>query len=319
MTPTGNIHDPHYYPARDCKPHADAVGRPSSSFADGVTSERKSPPLHARLDWYLLTASEKSLLKAMLQHCSNGSLIWPSIKRLAAYAKISERQIQRLIHGYRDLKGVWHRSLLERGILSCLAPANTSKRRPATYRINEAALELDPRMSEYLAKYRQDILPGVKRPTAPGEPIELPGDTASPSKAVDLVTPCRQSGDNTTPDSVFDSSNNSKTLIRHAEGALTLSGWLAIKDQLRDLLSPEEWDLWVRPARFLRAMSGCSFLVAVPPSRKIMAAAAARRELLHELAGSVGLSISLTRYPDDWERAQLKERFDIELEKDLPK
>ena len=66
-------------------------------------------------------------------------------------------------------------------------------------------------------------------------------------------------------------------------------------------------------------MGGCSFLVAVPPSGNITAAAAARKALLNELASRIGFSISLTPYPDDWQREQIKERFGIELGKDRPK
>lgn len=98
-----------------------------------------NPPLRARLHWYRLTAAEFALLTAMCEHCSDGSLIRPSIKRLAAYSKLSERKVQYVI-----------RELLARGILSQLAPPNSWRRcRPAIYRLNEKALPDDPKMAPY--------------------------------------------------------------------------------------------------------------------------------------------------------------------------
>src|SRR6266853_505791 len=92
------------------------------------------PPLRARLHWYQLATAEFALLTAMCERCSDGSTIWAAIPRLAAYSKLSERSVQRLI-----------RDLCRRGILSQLAPPN-AKHKPATYRINEPALDDDPRM-----------------------------------------------------------------------------------------------------------------------------------------------------------------------------
>ena len=109
------------------------------SQIEPLMSERR-PPLRARLFWYKLTSDELVLLQAMVEHCSDGSTIWASISRLAVYSKLSERKVQRLIHGEdRDSRRV--RGLCERGILTQLAPWNAAKRRPATYRLNEEALE----------------------------------------------------------------------------------------------------------------------------------------------------------------------------------
>jgi hypothetical protein len=151
------------------------------------------PPLRARLHRYLLSTAEFALLTAMCEHCSDGSTIWAAIPRLAAYSKLSERKVQRLI-----------RAFCRRGILSQLAPANTSKRRPATYRLNEAALQEDPRMVPY--RIRQEQLPGIRRAPVPGEPVPdrdlLSGGHQSgvPSGA-HLVSTGHQSGGYWTPDS----------------------------------------------------------------------------------------------------------------------
>ncbi len=85
-----------------------------------------------------------------------------------------------------------------------------------------------------------------------------------------------------------------------------------MKEVLRTELDPEEWELWVRPARLLRAMDSRTMLIAVPPNGAITDAAVKRKQLLNEIAGRAGFGVALTHYPDDWEREQLKERFGIE-------
>jgi hypothetical protein len=138
-------------------------------------SAESRPPLRARLHWYLLNVAEFALLTAMCERSSDGSSIWQAIPRLAAYSKLSERQVQRLIRG-----------LCARGILTQLAPANARhKRWPATYRINELAMVDDPRMAPY--RTDQFCLPGI-RPT---------GDMVSPVP----VTNRQLTGDMVSPDS----------------------------------------------------------------------------------------------------------------------
>src|SRR5271157_1179202 len=198
------------------------------------------PPLRARLHWYVLSAAEFLVLTAMCEHCSDGSIIWASISRIAAYSKLSERTVQYVI-----------RNLCRRGILSQLAKGNAAKRRPVTYRINEAALEQDPAMEPY--RSRQEQLPGIRRAPVPGEPIADP-DLVQPlhqsgAKNVEtLVQPLHQSGAAVAPDSkAFDSRSDSKAVgIQHSDAALNaLPAWLALKEQLRTSISSEEWDLWV--------------------------------------------------------------------------
>jgi hypothetical protein len=120
----------------------------------------------------------------MCEHCSDGSVIWASIARLAAYAKLSERYVTRLLH-----------ELSSRGILTELAPANTSKRKPTTWRINEDALEEDPLVARYRSS--QQTLPGIRRPPIPGEPIPHHAEML-PQNLV-LVNPVHQSGDPSSP------------------------------------------------------------------------------------------------------------------------
>jgi len=159
-----------------------------------------TPPLRARLHFYKLTAAEFALLTAMCEHRSDGSTVWASIARLAAYSKLGERTVQVLIRG-----------LCARGILSQLAPGNAAKFKPATYRINEDALEEDPRMAPY-RDTGQEQLPGIPVAPVPGEPIP----------DADLVQPLHQPGAATAPDSRFDSRSSppsKNTLTRSKEKA----------------------------------------------------------------------------------------------------
>ncbi len=147
-----------------------------------------TPPLRARLHWYRLTTAEFAVLTAMCEHRSDGSTVWASIARLAAYSKLNERTVQRLIRGF-----------CARGILSQLAPGNAAKRMPATYRINEDALAEDPEMVAYRST-GQEQLPGIRRSVIPGEPI--PDDLVVPCHQ---VAPSHQSGGAVSPNSINDS------------------------------------------------------------------------------------------------------------------
>lgn len=228
---------------------------------------KKEVPLHARLFWYQLEPAELLALKGMVEHCSNGSVIFPSIRRLSAYTKLSKKQLQRLIHGWDERKKekatadepeadatgkkkkrwIWkitkHREgFLERGILTQVAKHNKAKRQPATYRLNEAVLTIDPAMYEFIAQDMQGVLPGVDRKPAPGERVRpkqktLPGmtqpakpkqrelsglrgksgtpsdtmspvptsDTMSPVASSSLATPCRMTSDTMSPYPLIDS------------------------------------------------------------------------------------------------------------------
>ena len=119
-----------------------------------------TPPLRARLHWYKLTAAEFALLTAMTEHSSDGSAIWASVSRLAAYSKLSERTVQYVIRG-----------LCARGILNQLAQGNSwRKRRPAVYRMNESAMEDDPKMKPYRTAQRQ--LPGMTGAMVAPQPVQ---------------------------------------------------------------------------------------------------------------------------------------------------
>jgi hypothetical protein len=106
-----------------------------------------------------MTHAEFAVLSAMCEGDSVGSCVWISVERLAAYSKLSERQVQRILHGLRS-----------RGKVTELAPAN-SKHAPTTYQINEPAFEIDPKVATFLERDRQRHLPGIRRPAIVGEAI----------------------------------------------------------------------------------------------------------------------------------------------------
>jgi hypothetical protein len=212
-----------------------------------MSEERKLPPLHARLFRYQLDATELHLLRTMLEFNSEGTLMWPSLKTLSIFSKLSEKQIKRLIRGWTNKRtGTRTAGLLERGILTELTPANSKRmRKPASYRLNEAALVPDPEVTAYLEaqERRNATLPGIELPAGPGDPIRprqksLPGvrpgatsrqkhmrwgtqalsigdtvspiayqemDTVSPLDQPRWGTPCPVIGDTVSPDLLIDS------------------------------------------------------------------------------------------------------------------
>jgi len=235
----------------------------------------------------------------MVEHCSDGSVIWASISRLAAYSKLSERSVQYLI-----------RSLRDRGILSQLAQANSwNKRRPAVYRINESAMEDDPKMLPY--RTNQQRLPGIFRNC--GELVTGATDASQP------VQDLRPTGAMVAPDSR--SKANSKSLeIQHGDAALnSLPAWLAFKDQLRCELSADEWKFWARPMFLLKAIplsadhSQKHLLAALPANSAIQSAAAKRLPMMRELLAPAGLNVSLTLYPDEWDIQEAKMRYGLDI------
>jgi len=137
----------------------------------------------------------------MCEHSSNGTRCSADPKRIAAYCKVSESTVWNVIAGYENVRtGERVKGLLERGILTQLAPGNWAKRKCATYRINEAAMHLDPRMKPYLNDAPEELgveaqatLPGIRRPWEP-KIQDAPADSPAP-----LVQPLDQSAKPTDP------------------------------------------------------------------------------------------------------------------------
>jgi hypothetical protein len=195
--------------------------------------------------------------------------------------------------------------------------------RPATYRLNEDALEDDPKMASY--RSRQQQLPGIRRTPIPGEPIPaLPlvshGHQSGGPHDAELVSSGHQTGVTGTPDSkAFDpKAINPKPVIHHGDAALScLPVWLSFKEQMRSEVSDEEWNLWVRPMSLLKTMpAGVDqkhLLAAIPANGRIQSAATNRLPMMRELLAPAGLNISLTKYPDEWEIQEAKRRYDVDM------
>jgi hypothetical protein len=126
------------------------------------------------------------VLQVMIEHCSDGSSCRASISRYAAYSGCSDRKVQYVL-----------RALCRRGELTQLSPGIAAKRRPAVYRINEAAMEENPSFEfsfdgqgRRVAKYRtrQEDLPGIPLPWDPKIPDEAlahpPGAQRAPVHGV---------------------------------------------------------------------------------------------------------------------------------------
>jgi len=91
--------------------------------------------------------------------------------------------------------------------------------------------------------------------------------------------------------------------------------WLTIKEKLKNKISLEEWNLWVRPARLLQVMSDRVFLIALPPGGKLLSTARERKQLLNNVATESGAGGAVqTVYPDEWMVGELKKRGGWDLE-----
>ena len=118
-----------------------------------------------------VTAEEAAVLLAMLEvGDSTGGYLHIRIPRIADHASLSERTVQRVlwgrkpigssnphhVPGQRDQAQPTPGSLVGRGIVQELAPANTTKRRCTTFAIHADVLQDDPRKCRW---YEQRQLP----------------------------------------------------------------------------------------------------------------------------------------------------------------
>jgi hypothetical protein len=143
----------------------------------GVEIDR---PLRSRLHWYVLTSSELALLEAMCEHDPEGSYVSVSGDRLAVFSHLSPRTVRYIINGTPEQSARTGRSaqrsvpgLIERGILTELAPENAAQKLPPIYRVNEEAFTPDPAVLAYIREdqVRARTLPGISLPWRPGHPV----------------------------------------------------------------------------------------------------------------------------------------------------
>jgi Helix-turn-helix domain len=132
---------------------------------DSVASITSTIPLRAQLWHKELNPQELLVLFAMLEiGDSTGQFLYPSIARIADYTKLAKRTVQKVLHGeHREATPSVHVGLIEearavyvglieRRVLVEVAPANATKRRAATYRLQIEALQDSPRTERWRQK-----------------------------------------------------------------------------------------------------------------------------------------------------------------------
>jgi hypothetical protein len=141
-----------------------SASRSTAGGDDAVASIASTIPLRAQLYHKMLESEELAILLAMLEiGDSTGQSLYPSVPRIADYSKYSERTVQKILHGeerkpsLRNLEAcpkprAIYVGLIERRVLVQVAPANATKRRAATYRLQIEALPDDPRTERWRQK-----------------------------------------------------------------------------------------------------------------------------------------------------------------------
>jgi hypothetical protein len=119
---------------------------------DAVGSIASAIPLRAQLWHKLLESCELLVLFAMLEGDSSGQHLFTSVPRIADYTKLSERTVQRILHGEDRKERAVYVGLIDRHILVEVAPANATKRRTAIYRLQIEALQDSPRTERWRQK-----------------------------------------------------------------------------------------------------------------------------------------------------------------------
>jgi hypothetical protein len=135
------------------------VDQPSSP----ASVSHNLPPAALIIRRKRVTAEEQLVLTAMLEvGDSTGGYLHIRVPRIAAHACVSERTVQRVlwgrkppgrrqvhVRGKRDAPAPTPESLVGRGVVQELAPANTSKRRSTTFAIHAEVLHDDPKKCGY--------------------------------------------------------------------------------------------------------------------------------------------------------------------------
>ncbi len=185
-----------------------------------------------------LTATEQAVILAMLEIAGGATAnLHIRIPRIAAYAKLDERSVQRALWGDhrthpgqpkpRGAKGKpepecpFCKGLVQRRVLQQLSPANWKTRSAATYRLNIEILDDCEAVKRYLDQRRLNfpetkkptvaIDPashgrGTRRPTVAGSGVPRSGDPASHGRTDSKALDSRVM--NTTTAKVCDSSIN---------------------------------------------------------------------------------------------------------------
>lgn len=136
--------------------HAQQRGKTTHSVNDNL------PPGPLIIRRKKVTRDEQATLLAMLEiGDSTGQMLFIRVRRIAHHACLSPRTVQRVIwgrkppggtariRGSRDLPKPTPDSLVGRGVLQELAPANCTKRKATTYCLHADLLNEDPLKTQY--------------------------------------------------------------------------------------------------------------------------------------------------------------------------
>lgn len=256
-------------------------------------------------DGALLSRGQKLLLFVLADyHNTLARQAWPSVRTLATESLLSLSQAK------RDLRYLEEHLVIARG-----RPRKYGRGYLTTYRFLE--LDAPEVLAERLAKrvrsehiiwpYRPEATPvAVCNEQGPegGQPEQERGSERvqnTPPYIEEQRTPIQQ---------------KPPAKEKHARRVLnpvvqkSLAIWLAVKEELRHELGEEAWRLWIRPTMLLNVLSSNHFLLAIPPSTRIIEATRACKPVVHAVLSKRGCALAgFTPYPDEWTRAQVAKRY----------
>ncbi|HWY55737.1 MAG TPA: helix-turn-helix domain-containing protein [Terriglobales bacterium] len=159
--------------------------------------------------------------------------------------------------------------------------------------------------------YSMPLMGGDK--LSPPPPLSAT-DAPSPAACGDNLSPRVVTNMSSCGDKSVGAIRKERPITSRSKNLITPSGalkqWLSIKERLKTELPQAEWELWVRPARLLKALAGQCLLIALPPSDRIAKAAAARKAQLQALAREAGYkALSFTRYPTEHDLERWKNEY----------
>lgn len=92
-----------------------------------------------------------------------------------------------------------------------------------------------------------------------------------------------------------------------------VESWRAVRRKLRRRLGAAQGEIWIDAARLVRVMSGNTLLVALPPKGRTIYGALQHKSQIQSLCRQAGFDVALTVYPDEWQIAQARKRFGVDL------
>ena len=245
--------------------------------------------LKACHDGARLSRGQKLLLFVLADyHNTKYRVAWPSIPLIAEEALASIAQVK------RDLA-----YLEEHAVIRKLRPKKTGRGWMCAYQF--LALDAKDQLSLALARPKK---------TAQDEPLFCPEQSSSEGAHSDEESGSEAAQKGFTERNAIRKNEKPEPKENdehHACGALKV--WLNVQSQLKKELPPDEYKLWVEPAKLIYPMSGTQLLIGLPPNGRIVEAARAREGRLRELLGEYGFGISFSSYPDDYQMERMRKEY----------